>query len=130
MTVSVFDLFSLGIGPSSSHTVGPMRAAASFAAELRRHGLVPHVDALAISVYGSLAATGDGHGTFDAIMLGLEGLDPTTVEVTQMEAVLARQHDTGRVRLGGQLSVGFSVGDIIRLPAQALAARYPLYPEL
>jgi L-serine dehydratase len=120
MTVSVFDLFSLGIGPSSSHTVGPMRAAGSFAAELRRHGLVPHVDDLAITVYGSLAATGDGHGTFDAIMLGLEGLDPTTVQVTEMDAVLARQRGTGRVRLGGQLSVAFGVGDLIRRPADTL----------
>ena len=80
MTISVFDLFSIGIGPSSSHTVGPMRAAASFTAELRQMGLVQYVDELRIAVYGSLAATGDGHGTFTAILLGLEGLHPETVQ--------------------------------------------------
>src|ERR1700687_390222 len=120
MTISVFNLFSIGIGPSSSHTVGPMRAAASFTAELCQMGLVQYVDQLRIAVYGSLAATGDGHGTFTAILLGLEGLHPETVEVEQMDAVLARQRDTGRVRLAGQLSVALTAEDLIRLPAQTL----------
>lgn len=120
MTVSVFDLFSVGIGPSSSHTVGPMRAAASFVAELHRQRLLPHVDRLEVIVYGSLAATGDGHGTFDAIMLGLEGLQPDTVTVEQMDRTLTRQRDTGRVRLDGRLSVAMQVADLDRRPAQTL----------
>lgn len=120
MTVSVLDLFSIGIGPSSSHTVGPMRAAASFVAELHRRRLVPHIDRLSVIVFGSLAATGDGHGTFDAIMLGLEGLLPDTVTVPQMRATLDRQHDSGRVRLDGRLSIGMTVGDIDRRPTQTL----------
>ena len=124
MTVSVFDLFSVGIGPSSSHTVGPMRAAATFAADLHRHGLIPHVEDLTVIVYGSLAATGDGHGTFTAIMLGLEGLQPHTVTVAQMDQTLARQRDTGRVRLNGQLSIGMTTTDLIRRPTETLQ-RHP-----
>lgn len=125
MTVSVFELFSVGVGPSSSHTVGPMRAAATFAAELHRRRLIPHVDELTVTVYGSLAATGDGHGTFTAIMLGLEGLQPDTVTVAQMDQTLARQRDSGRVRLDGRLSVGMSTEDLIRRPAETL----PLHPN-
>ncbi|RZT19120.1 L-serine ammonia-lyase [Mycobacterium sp. BK558] len=124
MTVSVFDLFSVGIGPSSSHTVGPMRAAATFASELHRCRLIPHVDDLAVIVYGSLAATGDGHGTFTAIMLGLEGLAPDAVSVAQMEQTLARQRESGRVRLDGRLSIGMSLADMIRRPAETLS-RHP-----
>jgi L-serine dehydratase len=120
MTVSVFDLFSVGIGPSSSHTVGPMRAAASFVADMHRQRLLPHVDRLEVIVYGSLAATGDGHGTFDAIMLGLEGLQPDTVTVGQMNRALARQRDTCRVRLDGRLSVALQVADLDRRPTQTL----------
>lgn len=122
--MSVFDLFSIGIGPSSSHTVGPMRAAATFAAELRRRGLIPHVDDLTVDVYGSLAATGDGHGTFTAIMLGLEGLQPDSVTIAQMDETLARQRDSGRIRLDGRLSIGMSADDLIRRPAETLR-RHP-----
>jgi L-serine dehydratase len=124
MTVSVFDLFTVGIGPSSSHTVGPMRAAAAFAAALHRHGLIAHVDELQVIIYGSLAATGDGHGTFTAIMLGLEGLQPDAVSVAEMDEILARQHRTGRVRLDGRLSVGMTDADLIRRPAEVLP-RHP-----
>lgn len=120
MTVSVFDLFSVGIGPSSSHTVGPMRAAAAFADTLRRHSLIAHVDDLHITVYGSLAATGDGHGTFAAIMLGLEGLQPETLDTAHKDDVLARQHATGRVRLAGRLSIGLQQADLVRRPAETL----------
>lgn len=124
MTVSVFDLFSVGIGPSSSHTVGPMRAAAAFAADLHGHSLIPHVDELKVTVYGSLAATGDGHGTFTAIMLGLEGLQPDAVSVAEMDEVLARQQCTGRVRLDGRLSIGMTAADLIRRPTEMLL-RHP-----
>ena len=120
MTVSVFDLFSIGVGPSSSHTVGPMRAAAAFAGTLRREGLIPLIDDLDITVYGSLAATGEGHGTFTAIMVGLEGLQPDTVDTDQMEAVLDRQRRTGRVLLAGQRSVGLCEADLVRRPAETL----------
>ena len=80
MAVSVFDLFSIGIGPSSSHTVGPMRAAARFAARLADAGVSSNTARVRVELYGSLAATGRGHGTLDAIVLGLEGAAAETVE--------------------------------------------------
>ena len=79
MSVSVFDLFSIGIGPSSSHTVGPMRAARSFALRLADAGLLDRVTEVRVTLFGSLAATGAGHGTIDAVLLGLQGADPETV---------------------------------------------------
>ena len=78
MPLSVFDLFTVGIGPSSSHTVGPMRAGASFI-DLLSDSLSSVAD-LRVDVFGSLAATGAGHGTFDAILIGLEGCRPDLIE--------------------------------------------------
>src|ERR1700738_1824571 len=80
MAVSVFDLFSVGIGPSSSHTVGPMRAASGFARQLAAEGLLPSVARVRVELYGSLGATGAGHGTPGAVVLGLEGSAPETVD--------------------------------------------------
>lgn len=80
MAVSVFDLFSIGIGPSSSHTVGPMRAAGRFARHLAADGLLVNVTRVRIELYGSLGATGAGHDTPGAVMLGLEGCEPETVD--------------------------------------------------
>ena len=71
MTLSVFDLFSIGIGPSSSHTVGPMRAALTFATELATNGLLPSTSTVRAELFGSLGATGHGHGSDTAILLGL-----------------------------------------------------------
>ncbi|MGJ8722308.1 MAG: serine dehydratase beta chain, partial [Salinibacterium amurskyense] len=76
MPLSSFDLFTVGIGPSSSHTVGPMRAAASFAADLAEHGMLDSVATVTVRLYGSLAATGAGHGTMSAVLIGLEGKLP------------------------------------------------------
>jgi L-serine dehydratase len=78
--VSLFDLFSVGIGPSSSHTVGPMRAALDFVERLRASGSLESVRSVTCSLYGSLGATGLGHGTPDAIVAGLEGLDPESCD--------------------------------------------------
>ncbi|MGH3645174.1 MAG: serine dehydratase beta chain, partial [Mycobacterium sp.] len=80
MTVSVFDLFSIGIGPSSSHTVGPMRAAARFSGALSDRDLLQRLARIRVELYGSLAATGAGHGTVGAVLLGLEGGDPETID--------------------------------------------------
>ena len=81
MAISVFDLFSVGIGPSSSHTVGPMRAARMFARRLKNEGLLAHTASIRAELYGSLGATGKGHGTDKAILLGLSGHEPDTVDV-------------------------------------------------
>ncbi|NKE10137.1 MULTISPECIES: L-serine ammonia-lyase [Kocuria] len=79
MVVSVFDLFSIGVGPSSSHTVGPMRAAADFVADLVADGQLESVSSVGVDLYGSLSSTGKGHGTFTAVLLGLEGHRPEQV---------------------------------------------------
>ena len=84
MAVSVFDLFKVGIGPSSSHTVGPMRAARLFGLRLRSEGLLPQVARIHCGLYGSLGATGKGHGSDKAVLLGLAGLEPDTVDVDQV----------------------------------------------
>ena len=81
MAISVFDLFKIGIGPSSSHTVGPMKAAAIFSNSLYENNLSAACYRITIEMYGSLAATGAGHGTPKAIILGLQGEAPETVDV-------------------------------------------------
>ena len=78
MAISVFDLFKIGIGPSSSHTVGPMRAARRFAQRLERKGELAATVRLRVELFGSLAKTGKGHGTDLAILMGLAGEDPVT----------------------------------------------------
>ena len=80
MAISIFDLFTIGIGPSSSHTVGPMRAARRFAERLQRDGLVPALAKIRVELYGSLGATGKGHGTDRAVLMGLEGETPEDVD--------------------------------------------------
>lgn len=95
MAISVFDLFKIGIGPSSSHTVGPMKAARLFALRLQRDGLLSHTAAIRTELFGSLGATGKGHGTDKAIILGLLGEEPETVDVstvsTRVDAIRAAQ---------------------------------------
>ncbi|MBT5102596.1 MAG: L-serine ammonia-lyase, partial [Porticoccaceae bacterium] len=81
MAISALDLFKIGIGPSSSHTVGPMLAAAQFAAYLRDEGILLSVSRVVAEMFGSLGATGKGHGTPKAVLLGLEGEEPESVDV-------------------------------------------------
>ena len=78
--ISIFDIFKIGLGPSSSHTVGPMKAAAAFAECLAQQGLIAQTERIMIEIYGSLALTGQGHGTFDALLLGLEGSLPEEID--------------------------------------------------
>lgn len=80
MTISVFDLFKVGIGPSSSHTVGPMKAARMFAQGLRDDGLMPQARTVRVCLYGSLGLTGKRHGSDKAVLLGLEGEQLTTIQ--------------------------------------------------
>ncbi|MGP3978273.1 L-serine ammonia-lyase [Streptomyces sp. 8N114] len=99
MAISVFDLFSIGIGPSSSHTVGPMRAARMFAGRLKQDGLLAATASVRAELFGSLGATGHGHGTPKAVLLGLEGKEPHTVDVGQAELDVERIRTTRRLRL-------------------------------
>lgn len=103
MAISVFDLFKVGVGPSSSHTVGPMRAAHHFVSRLLHAGLLERTADLGVDLYGSLAATGHGHGTFTAVLLGLEGFDSTTVLPERIDEALARMELAGDVELGREL---------------------------
>ena len=107
MTISVFDLFKIGIGPSSSHTVGPMTAARMFATSLREDGLLPRVASVHVVLYGSLGLTGKGHGSDKAVLLGLEGETPDGVDVDAIPARLAAIRETGTVRLLGQHEIRF-----------------------
>src|SRR5215469_13989727 len=99
MTVSVFDLFKIGIGPSSSHTVGPMRAAVMFASSLDDGGLLGSVAALRAELFGSLGATGHGHGSVKAVVLGLSGHEPEVVDPAAAEAIVASVRNSGTLRL-------------------------------
>jgi L-serine dehydratase len=103
--ISVFDLFSIGIGPSSSHTVGPMRAAVRFADEVQERGLLDAAADVRVDLFGSLAATGSGHGTMAAILLGLEGFHPETIDTDVMEARLAEIRAQGWILFGGRRRV-------------------------
>ena len=107
MAISVFDLFSIGIGPSSSHTVGPMRAARTFALGLADDGLLDRTTAVESQLFGSLGATGHGHGSNKAVMLGLEGEDPETVDTRSVEPRVAAIRADGRLKLAGRHEVVF-----------------------
>ncbi|MET7287463.1 L-serine ammonia-lyase [Streptomyces sp. NPDC005573] len=111
MAVSVFDLFSIGIGPSSSHTVGPMRAARMFARRLRGEDVLGSVASVRCELYGSLGATGHGHGTPKAVMLGLEGASPRTVDVEGADERVREIKEAGRLNLLGTHEIPFSFDD-------------------
>ncbi len=105
--ISAFELFKIGIGPSSSHTMGPMRAAALFAAELAATGVRAAVEEIQIDLYGSLALTGIGHGIDRALLLGLEGERPERVDIEAIPARIARIRESGELRLGGEQPLRF-----------------------
>ena len=107
MAVSVFDLFKIGIGPSSSHTVGPMRAARMFVTRLAAERLLTQVARVKAELFGSLGATGKGHGSDKAVLLGLSGHEPDTVEVDAVPALLDLIREQGRISLGGGPTVSF-----------------------
>ena len=107
MAVSVFDLFKIGIGPSSSHTVGPMRAARMFVARLAHEGLLARVTRVKAEMYGSLGATGKGHGSDKAVLLGLAGHEPDTVDIEQVPALLEAIRSQRRLTLNASAEIAF-----------------------
>ena len=109
--LSVFDMFRIGIGPSSSHTVGPMRAGLAFTTELTALTPPSHIT---IDLFGSLGATGRGHSTDRAVLLGLAGYDPETVDIDTVEAILPTLASTGTLTLPSGTRVPLSVTDDIR----------------
>ena len=117
MSVSTFDLFKIGIGPSSSHTVGPMRAAARFARDvLDDPETGARVADVSVHLYGSLAATAAGHGTLGAVVMGLEGEDPESVDPVAGLARVARIEEKGGLRLDGRLPIGLRPSSIVLHP--------------
>ena len=111
MTISAFDLYKVGVGPSSSHTVGPMRAANTFVERLRTEGLLTRTAGLRAEMFGSLGVTGHGHGTVKAVVLGLEGERPDLVDPEAAEPRVAEVYDDGVLRLAGEQAIAFSVDD-------------------
>ncbi|MGH8444824.1 MAG: L-serine ammonia-lyase [Solimonas sp.] len=101
MRTSIFDIFKIGIGPSSSHTVGPMRAALAFVTALRDEGLRGRTARVCVELYGSLALTGIGHGTDRAVLLGLAGLSPQNLDPDEGERLLLRIREAKSLPLGG-----------------------------
>ncbi|HJY71649.1 MAG TPA: serine dehydratase beta chain, partial [Streptosporangiaceae bacterium] len=125
MAISVFDLFKVGIGPSSSHTVGPMKAARMFAEGLRDDGLMPQVQTVRVCLYGSLGLTGKGHGSDKAVLLGLEGEQPATVDVDTIPARLAAITQNGKLRLLGEHEIGFTVPEHLEFNRKKKLSYHP-----
>jgi L-serine dehydratase len=123
MSVGVLDLFRIGIGPSSSHTVGPMRAARRFVAELSFLGRLDAVAGVRIVLYGSLGATGVGHGTIPAVVLGLAGFEPDRTDPDDVAPFLQRVDATGTLALLGSRAVPFDLAsDVVLEPDEVLPA--------
>jgi L-serine dehydratase len=115
MTISAFDLFKVGIGPSSSHTVGPMRAACSFVSRLRDEGLLGRVAGVRCELFGSLGATGHGHGSVAAVVLGLEGEQPDLVDPVTAQPRVDAVRREGKLAVAGEHLIAFSVDDDVVL---------------
>ncbi len=107
MTTSLFDLYKIGVGPSSSHTMGPMRAACRFAQELEPRGLLQRVARVRAELFGSLALTGMGHATDRAVLLGLAGNEPAAIDPGAIESTVAAIRSAKRIELGGKQSIPF-----------------------
>ncbi|KOX63887.1 serine dehydratase, partial [Pseudomonas psychrophila] len=107
MAISVFDLFKIGIGPSSSHTVGPMRAAALFVKGLRERGQLQQVRRIEVQLYGSLSATGIGHGSDNAVIMGLMGEWPDAIDPAQIGPRITELHQRQTLLLDGYVPIPF-----------------------
>jgi len=123
--LSVFDIFKIGIGPSSSHTMGPMRAARGFALALERGDLLDRTVQVLVRLYGSLALTGRGHGTDRAVLLGLEGAEPQTVDPDAIEGRLAAIRARGRLVLLGRREIVFDESLQLRFMMEERLPRHP-----
>lgn len=132
MAIGVFDLFKIGIGPSSSHTVGPMRAALQFAIGLQAEELLDRTQAIKVELFGSLGATGKGHATDKAVILGLAGEAPETIEPKLIEARLAKIRSQEQLVLLGLKPIVFSEKEHLlfhwqNLPYHANGMRFTAY---
>ncbi len=124
MSISTFDLFKVGIGPSSSHTVGPMVAARLFVESLIAQGNLEQVQRVQAELYGSLGATGAGHGSPKAIILGLEGERPDTVDVEAIDGRVARAREEGLLHLAGTHRIDFNYRDDLVMHREQVLAHH------
>ncbi|MBL8916033.1 MAG: L-serine ammonia-lyase, iron-sulfur-dependent, subunit alpha, partial [Archangium sp.] len=133
MHISVFDLFKIGIGPSSSHTVGPMNAARRFAERLEEEGVLDRVTSVKAELFGSLGFTGKGHGSDLAVMLGLEGESPRGVDIDGVPSRIERITRAGSLSLLGKRAVGFKPSEAIvfhrreKLPLHSNGMRFTAF---
>jgi L-serine dehydratase len=125
MALSALDLYSIGVGPSSSHTVGPMRAARRFVQSLEDSDLLGGTTRVHIQLFGSLGATGKGHGSDKAIILGLQGEDPETVETASIDERVAHAKEAGELRLGGKHRVSFDAKEDLVLHRRKSLPAHP-----
>jgi len=112
--ISVFDMLKVGVGPSSSHTLGPWRAAQRWIAELKKKDRFDQIDTIHVDLYGSLSLTGKGHATDIATVLGLLGHDPVTMDISIIESEIDRIKTTGKLLLNGERDINFSFADDIK----------------
>jgi L-serine dehydratase len=123
--ISVFELFKIGVGPSSSHTVGPMKAAAAFAGGLVAGGAIEEVAAVEVTLMGSLAFTGRGHATDKAVILGLSGHQPENVDPDAAETLVVEAREAKRLMLAGRRAIVFDPASAIRFDTLTPAPRHP-----
>src|SRR4051794_26321846 len=112
--ISVFDMFKIGVGPSSSHTLGPWKAALRCLGSIQQKAATDKVSALTVLLYGSLAKTGKGHGTDIAVLLGLSGEDPETIDVNSIAGKIHYISSSQKLCLGGSSSIDFNPAENIR----------------
>lgn len=124
-SISVFDIFKIGVGPSSSHTMGPWRAAQRFVAACKERGVFERIRGVNIDLYGSLAKTGRGHGTDVAVLLGLSGEDPETCDTSTIDDKVAAIKEAGRLRLANQRGIDFDYALDLRFHMQQALPFHP-----
>jgi L-serine dehydratase len=133
---SVFDLFKIGVGPSSSHTMGPMSAACAFTEGLRDHRQLADTARVTAELYGSLALTGKGHASDRAVLIGLSGKRPDGICPDEAEAIVVAVRSTVRLRLGGEVEIDFDEArDLLfhqreRLPFHSNGMRFTAYDDV
>lgn len=111
--ISVFDMLKIGVGPSSSHTLGPWRAAQSFIQKVKAQGVFDRLDAVKVDLYGSLSLTGKGHATDVAVLLGLSGEDPESIDVRLIDQIVTSIKTTESLQLNGERNVCLSENDLV-----------------
>ncbi|MCD4500805.1 L-serine ammonia-lyase [Chromobacterium vaccinii] len=125
MAISVFDLFKIGIGPSSSHTVGPMRAARQFISRLEKDGQLDATVRVSAEMFGSLGATGKGHGTDVAVLLGLQGEQPDLIDTDAVDGMLAAIREQRKLKLLGKREIDFVEGEHLILHKKKTLPYHP-----